>query len=61
MLVLKAVGDRINNILLTTDDYGKNWKEEAALPLDSVEGYSGNKNGELFLIDHSGKLYQYKG
>ena len=61
MLVLKAVGDRINNILLTTDDYGKNWKEKAVLPIDSVEGYSGNKNVELFLIDNSGKLYQYKG
>lgn len=61
MLVLKAVGKNVSNILLTTTDYGKNWKEEEILPLDSVNGYSGNENGELFLIDNSGKLYQYMG
>lgn len=59
MLILKAVAEENTEYkLFTTADRGDTWNDEGKLSCDSVTGYSVTNNGQLYLIDNSGNLFE---
>lgn len=59
MMVLKAVGDNVNYLLLVTIDGGESWTQIGEIPLDSVRSYSCIGANQFYLIDGSGNLFEY--
>lgn len=59
MMVLKAVGDNVNYLLLVTKDGGESWTRIGEIPLDSVRSYSCVGVDQFYLIDGLGNLFEY--
>ena len=59
MMVLKAVGDNVNYLLLITEDGGESWTQLGEIPLDSVRSYSCIGINQFYLVDDSGNLFEH--
>lgn len=58
MLVLKAVGDDVRFLLLTTEDAGANWSVQGEISSESVSGCFDAGEQQFYVIDELGRLYK---